>query len=325
LANDLGVKDVSIAQSAIQFSLGVGAGSVSKKFAEALPVKLAAAGIQSTTNQIDAAVRKAASSLESAGITNVEQVVDSYVQSEEFRRLQNTNRESAQRIESNFQRATSYRESASTDLRTAQEYREVAQKAQTLSRNLNFNNVVEWNRYLRDRGLEGQTDKDVLAAAVPGFLNSGTFVADHDGEMWFKPYQGQGPSSVALPSNAYRNHAGRDGSATSLDGNRDTVMQDRSTNDQHVRAVAITRATASLSEEGLRGKVEAGVATVESTLDGNARKATAGRNRLGRELNEAKASVSPTHGLGNQPDERSAKQQLNKSPPEKTGGGSGEW
>ena len=105
--------------------------------------------------------------MESAGVSSVDQVVDSYMRSEDFRRLQSTNRESAQRIDSNFQRATSYRESAGTDLRTAQEQRELSQKAETLSRNLNYNNVVEWNRYLRDRGLEGETDKNLLAAAVP--------------------------------------------------------------------------------------------------------------------------------------------------------------
>ena len=325
LANDLGVKDVSIAQSAIQFSLGVGSGSVSQKLAEALPVRLAAAGIQSTTNQIDAAVKKTTSSLASAGITNVDQVVDSYMRSEDFRRLQNTNRESAQRIDSNFQRATSYRESAGMDLRSAQEHRELAQKAETLSRNLNYNNVVEWNRYLRDGGLEGETDRNLLAAAVPGFLQSGTFVADRNGEMWFKPYQGQGPSSVALPPNAHRNHPIREGSSIGLNGDQGTVMQDRSTNDRRVRTSATTGVTGLLGEGGLRGKMNEGVASVESKLDVHANKATSGRNRLGRDLDEAKENVSATHGLGDQPDGRSAKQQLDKKPPEKTGGGSGEW
>ena len=83
----------------------------------------------------------------------------------------------------------------------------MAQKAQTLSRNLNFNNVVEWNRYLRDIGLEGESDKTTLAAAVPGFLRTGTFVSGRNEEVWFKPYDGQGPSSVALPANAYGRQA----------------------------------------------------------------------------------------------------------------------
>lgn len=325
LANDLGVKDVSIAQSAIQFSLGVGPGSVSQKLAEALPVRLAAAGIQSNTNQIDAAVKKTASSLQSAGISNVDQVVDSYIRSEDFRHLQTTDRESAQRIDSNFQHATSYRESASADLRTAQEHRELAQKAETLSRNLNYNNVVEWNRYLRDQGLEGEIDRNLLAAAVPGFLQSGTFVADRNGEMWFKPYQGQGPSSVALPPSAHQNRSSRQDSPIGLDGDQDTVMLDRSANDRRVRAGATTSVTGLSGEAGLRDKVNDGVASVETKLDVHAHKTTSGRNRLGRDLDEAKENVSATHGLGDQPDGRSARQQLDKKPPEKTGGGSGEW
>jgi len=325
LANDLGVKDVSIAQSAIQFSLGVGSGSVSQNLAEALPVRLATAGIQSNTNQIDAAVKKTVSSLESAGISNVDQVVDSYMRSDDFRHLQTTNRESAQRIDSNFQRATSYRESAGADLRTAQEHRELAQKAETLSRNLNYNNVVEWNRYLRDGGLEGETDRNLLAAAVPGFLKSGTFIADRNGEMWFKPYQGQGPSSVAPPPNTHHSHPSREGSPRGLDGDQDAVMQDRSANDRRVRAGATTRVNGLSGEAGLRDKVHEGVASIEGKLDVHAHKTTSGRNRLGRDLDEAKGNVSVTHGLGDQPDGRSAKQRLDKKPPEKTGGGSGEW
>ncbi|MBK6335629.1 MAG: hypothetical protein IPF60_07635 [Betaproteobacteria bacterium] len=103
LASDLGIKDTSVAQSAIELSLGVGAGSVGDKLRQILPIKLGANGTQRTSNQIDAAVKKAASSLESAGISNVDQVVDSYLKSDDFRRLQNTNRESAQRIDSGFQ------------------------------------------------------------------------------------------------------------------------------------------------------------------------------------------------------------------------------
>jgi hypothetical protein len=325
LASDLGVKDVSIAQSAIQFSLGVGAGSVSQKLAEALPMKLAAAGIQSATNQIDAAVKKATASLESAGILNVDQVVDSYMKSEEFRRLQSTNRESAQRIESNFQRATSYRESAGTDLRTAVEQRELAQKAETLSRNLNYNNVVEWNRYLRDQGLEGETDRNLLAATVPAFLRSGTFVADRNGEMWFKPYHGQGPSTIASPPTTDRERPSPESTQIRLNRGPGAVIQDRAANDSRARGRSSTSATTGPSEDALRTETNAGVSSVERKLDIHARKATSGRNQLGRDLDEARESVSVTHGLGNQPDGRSARQQLDKKPAEKTGGSSGEW
>jgi hypothetical protein len=291
----------------------------------ALPTRLAAAGIQSTTNQIDAAVKKTTSSLESAGISNVDQVVDSYMRSEEFRRLQTTNRESAQRIESNFQRATSYRESASTDLRIAEEHRELAQKAETLSRNVSYSNVVEWNRYLRDKGLEGETDRNVLAASVPAFLRSGTFVADRDGEMWFKPYQGQGPSTIALPATRDRAGPSPESSPIRLDRGPDAVAEDRIANDSRVRGGSRTSAKTMPSEDALRTETNKGVSSAKQVLDTHARKATLGRNRLGSDLNNARESVSVTHGLGNQQDGRSAGQQLDRTPPERTGGGSGEW
>jgi hypothetical protein len=288
-------------------------------------LKLGASGAQRTSNQIDIATRKAASALQSTGISNVDQVVDSYVKSDEFRQLQNSNRESAQRIDSSFQRARTYRESASADLRSAQEHRELAQKAQTLSRNLNFNNVVEWNRYLRNIGLEGESDKTTLAAAVPGFLRTGTFVNGRNEEVWFKPYDGQGPSSVALPANAYGPQAPTDRSAHDLDRSQDLLMLDRSANDESVRAVAPRRSAPVAGEMKVQGRLDSGVAQIETAVGTAGRQATVGSNTLGRELNDAAENVPITHNFGDQSDGRSAKQRLDRKPLEKTGGATGEW
>jgi hypothetical protein len=103
------------------------------------------------------------------------------------------------------------------------------------------------------------------------------------------------------------------------------VIQQRLANDRRVRAGLDASVADSLSEDRLRVKVDEGTATVETKLDVHSHKATAGRNRLGRGLDEAKEKVSAAHGLGDQADGRSAKQQLDKKPPEKTGGGSGSW
>jgi hypothetical protein len=298
---------------------------VHEKLSALLPLKLGASGVQRTSNQIDIATRKAASALQSAGISNVDQVVDSYVKSDEFRQLRNSNRESAQRIDSSFQRARTYRESASADLRSAQEHRELAQKAQTLSRNLNFNNVVEWNRYLRNIGLEGESDKTTLAAAVSGFLRTGTFVSGRNEEVWFKPYDGQGPSSVALTSNAFGRQTPSNGSDSDLDRNQDTLMLDRSANDDRVRAAAPRRPLGATRELEVRARLDSGVAQIETAVGIARRQATTGGNTLGRELNEAAENIPLTQNLGNQSDRRSAKQRLDRKPPEKTGGATGGW
>jgi conjugal transfer mating pair stabilization protein TraG len=321
LASDLGIKDTSVAQSAIEFGLGIGAGSVGDKLRQILPIKLSANGTQMASNQIDAAVRKATSSLDSAGISSVDQVVGSYLQSDDFRRLQTSNVESARRIASDFQKSTTYRESAGADLRTAQEHRELAQKAETLSRNLNFNNVVEWNRYLHDQGLEGETDRSTLAAAVPGFLQSGTFVGDKDGALWFKPYQGHGPSSVALPQDNYRNLNGGDGSEAKRELDGGFVMQDRLENDHRVRAETPSIGIGKDLEKHLSENVESGVARIEKTAGSARGKVAAGSLEVGREFNDAKQNVPITQNLGNQPDGRSAKQRLDKNFPAKTGDG----
>jgi conjugal transfer mating pair stabilization protein TraG len=325
LASDLGIKDTSVAQSAIELSLGVGAGTVAEKLNQVLPIRLNANGVQLTSNQLDAAVRKASSSLESAGISSIGQVVDSYIKSDEFRRLQTSNHESARRIDSNFQQSSAYRESASNDMRSAQEYREIAHKAETLSRNLNYSNIVEWNRYLRDQGLEGETDRNALAAAVPGFLKSGTFVADRNGAMWFKPYDGQGLSSVALSPSASNHQSGADGSGATQAPDRGFVMRDRLTNDRLVRAGARSMGPTEHLVKDLHENVDRGVAHIERAAATTGRQATVERNKAGREFNDATKSVPITQNVGNQRDGRSAKQRLDRNSPEKTGGASGDW
>jgi hypothetical protein len=324
LASDLGIKDTSVAQSAIEFGLGIGAGSVGDKLRQILPIKLSANGTQMASNQIDAAVRKATSSLESAGISSIDQVVRSYLQSDDFRRLQTSNVESARRIASDFQKSTTYRESAGADLRTAEEHRELAQKAETLSRNLHFNNVVEWNRYLHDHGLEGETDRSTLAAAVPGFLQSGTFVGDKDGALWFKPYQGHGPTSVTLPQDNYRHQTSGDGSEAKWELNRGFVMQDRLDNDRRVRGPTPSIGLGRHHEKNLSDNVDRGIARIEKAAGSARDEVAAGSLEVGREFNDAKQNVPVTQNLGNQPNGRSAKQQLDKKPPEKTGGGNGD-
>jgi conjugal transfer mating pair stabilization protein TraG len=323
LASDLGIKDTSVAQSAIEFGLGIGAGSVGDKLRQILPIKLGANGTQMASNQIDAAVRRATSSLESAGISSVDQVVGSYLRSDDFRRLQTSNAESAHRIASDFQKSTTYRESAGTDVRTAQEHRELAQKAETLSRNLSFNNVVEWNRYLHDRGLEGETDRNALIAVVPGFLQSGTFVGDQDGAMWFKPYQGHGPSSVTLPQDKYRQSKSGERSETNMEPNRDFVMQERGANDHRVRAGAPSTGVNKSFEKSLTEKVDRGLTHIESATGSARDQAAAGHIRVGREFDDAKENVPVTQSLGNQQDGRSAKQQLDQKISGKPGSDSG--
>ena len=67
--------------------------------------------------------------------------------------------------------------------------------------------------------------------------------------------------------------------------------------------------------------VDRGVARIEKAAGSARDKAAAGSLEIGREFNDAKQSVPITQNLGNQPDGRSAKQQLDKKSPDKTGGG----
>jgi conjugal transfer mating pair stabilization protein TraG len=318
LAQDLGVKDTSVAQSAIEFGLGIGAGSVSDKLKQILPIKLGANGIQMSSNQIDAAVRKATSSLESAGISSIDQVVDNYLKSEEFKQLQTSNAESAHRIESAFQQSTTYRESASSDLRTAQEQRDLTQKAETLSRNLNYNNVVEWNRYLRDQGLEGETDRNTLAAAIPGFLRSGTFVGGGDGEMQFKPYEGHGPTAVAPPSMLDPRWMNSKPGELDPDAYRADVEQARMANNHRVQSKARPPRVEADAVAQLGERVEQGISRAAAATASGVKKGAAGRNEIAGEFNSARENVPITQNLGNQPNGRSAKQQLDRQPTEKT-------
>ena len=139
-----------------------------------------------------------------------------------------------------------------------------------------------------------------------------------DGAMWFKPYQGQGPSSVALPQDNYRHLTSGDGSEAKRDLDRGFVMQDRLDNDHRVRAQTPSIGIGKHLEKSLSENVDSGVARIEEATGRARDKATAGSLEVGREFNDAKQNVPVTQNLGNQPDGRSAKQRLEKKPPEKT-------
>ena len=110
-----------------------------------------------------------------------------------------------------------------------------------------------------------------------------------------------------------------------MDRNHDLLMQDRSANDDRVRAAAPRRPLGAAREVTVQAKVDSGVAQIETAVGAAGRQATAGSNTLGRELNEAAENVPITQNLGDQSDGRSAKQRLDRKPPEKTGGATGEW
>ena len=132
-------------------------------------------------------------------------------------------------------------------------------------------------------------------------------------QMWFKPYDGQGPSSVALPPSADARQARPDSSDASLDRDRDLLMQDRSANDGRVRAAAPRRVGRRIKRARPARKVDGGGGSgLELPVGSAAREAAAGRNALGREFNEAVENVPITQNLGDQPDGRGAKQRLEK-------------
>ncbi|MGE5813909.1 MAG: hypothetical protein ACM36C_05440, partial [Acidobacteriota bacterium] len=116
---------------------------------------------------------------------------------------------------------------------------------------------------------------------------------------------------------------------TSGDGFSDARVRDAAAiNDRRVQQV---RSQTGLSPDRAVGsgdlaqKIGAERTSVTDKTSGAAVDVEMGRRQNAEQFRDAKEDVSPFHRLGEQPDGRSAIQQLDKSKERQSGGGSGKW
>ena len=332
LAHDLGITDTSKATSALALALGVGnsksvgasaSGTDDKGFRIDQAVKsLADLGIQSrgqqlTDNTIQSAVQRAQQAAEAAGITDAGRLVDEYSRSEDFRRLQSTNREEADRISAARSDALRYSEGASSAFRQADEYRESAEALRAAALRGEIDWTTEFNTYLHRNGALGVTGDEALVWANRFFREAGVGIGA-DGQPKAVLFDGAGPTNVTVTPGSYRD-TGRlrheHESTPLVIGGEAVTPQSVATGNLADRAVVRAQGTGA----------QAGVPTSEDDLRFNYDKErfvqSVNRDNAGVDVeserrgeqarfDEAAEHTSIFHHLGDQPDGRSARQQL---------------
>lgn len=349
LAHDIGIRDTSAARSALSIGLGIGGGAAlsdpnspegvaqrKSMVGELLKAtKIGAAGDQSTTNQVDAAVKKAQGYLYQHGITSADGVVNDYRNSDEFKHLQTSDRQAADRIDSGVQTANTYRESSTVNHQRAKEHRATAQRAETLSATMSVDDTVAINNIRAKMGLAQEHDPRKLEPVIEKYLET------------YKPYYGPDPTPLTPGNDLARIHAGtapgmgKNGmidspeylekyraefdAATPGAGKAGVGAANRENNAKVTARRGGLDPNSTVGDGGVKERVKAGQASAGAAVAQEGKAANAGKKKLEGRFEDAKDNTSLAHYLGNQPDGRSAHQQLQKEPPPNKGGASEKW
>ncbi|MDQ6873118.1 MAG: hypothetical protein M3037_14130, partial [Gemmatimonadota bacterium] len=281
---------------------------------------------------IQAAVSNAERSLREKSLSHQAQALTSFMNSDEFRSLRQSNQETTHRIESAYQSYKSTRGTYSSEQREAEQYQEVARRAEVFSKTYSWNDVARFNEFLKERGHLGSIDRDTVTADFKAFLMSGGIVSDGKGKEFWVPYDGTGPTLTELRSDSHKTIVSNDptfGANTSGDALSEERVTDAAAANEH--RVRQAQAQAGLSPDRAVGagelpqKIGAEKTAVTDKTVGGAVDVEKGRRENVEQLKEAKDNVSIAHWLGSQPDGRSAHQQIRKSRQPQSGGGTGEW
>lgn len=328
LARDLGIKDVSVADSALTARLG---GTLPKGWSPIIGA-IESAGSQKTANEIQAAVSNAERSLREKSLSHQAQVLTSFMSSDEFRSLRQSNQEAAHRLDSAYQDYKATRNTYSSEQREADQYQEVARRAEVFSKTYTWNDVARFNEFLKSRGHLGSIDRDTITAAFKAFLMSGGIVSDGRGNEFWVPYDGTGSVPTHLRSDTHQGFVSSD--QAFVDKTQDAAFaEERITgaaagNDGRVRRA---QNQAGLSPDRAVGagdlpqKIDAERKSATDKTLGGAVEVEKGRRENVEQFKDAKDNVPWLHRLGDQPDGRSARQQLGSSKEPQSGGASGDW
>ena len=328
LAHELGISDVSVADSVLTTRLG---GTLPRGWSPIIGA-IENAGSQRTANQIQAAVSNTERSLREKALSHQAQVLTSFMNSDEFRTVQQSHQEAAHHLESAYQDYKSTRSTYSSEQREAEQYQEMARRAEVFAKTYTWNDVAHFNEFLKARGHLGSIDRDTITADFKAFLMSGGIVSDGKGKEFWVPYEGTGPTVTGLRYDAHRTIVSNDPtfaantSDSGLSGQK--VIDAAATNDRTVRH--------GQAQAGVSPNQTAGPGDLSQRIEGEksavTEKTTAGtvdvekvRRENAEQLREAKDNVSWWHKLGVQPDGRSAKQQFDESKDPQSGGSSGDW
>jgi hypothetical protein len=326
LAHELGISDVSVADSVLTARLG---GTLPKGWSPIIGA-IENAGSQRTANQIQAAVSNAERSLREKSLSHQAQVLTSFMNSDEFRTLRQSHQEAAHRLESAYQDYKSTRSTYSNEQREAEQYQEVARRVEVFAKTYTWNDVARFNEFLKGRGHLGSIDRDTVTADFKAFLMSGGIVSDGKGKEFWIPYEATDPTT--LRSDTHKTVVSNDPTFTANTSDRalstEKVTDAAAANDWQVRQA---QSHAGLSPDRTVGagelpqKIDAEKTTVADKTGSAAVDIDKGSRQNVEQFEDAKENVPWWHKLGEQLNGSSASQQLNKSKGPPSGGESGEW
>jgi len=328
LARDLGINDVSVADSALTARFG----ATTPRGWSPIIGEIVAAGSQRTANQIQAAVSNAEQSLREKAVSHQAQVLTNFLNSDDFRTLRQSHQEASHRLESAYQDYQATRSTYATEQREAEQYQEVARRAEVFAKTYTWNDVARFNEFLKERGHLGSVDRDTITADFRAFLMSGGIASDGKGKEFWVPYEGTAPTVTHLRPDDHATVVSKDPSfAAKTSGGAWTagsvaqaaVANASRVNEAQSRAGVSPRQT--IGPDGLRERVGEAETTVSGATTAGAVEVEMRRRGNVEKLRDAKENVSWWHHLGDQLNERSARQQLDKSKEPQSGGGSGDW
>ncbi len=150
-------------------------------------------GRTASAEEVSAALNSGRQALAKRGLARQQQVLESFQTSDDFKSLRSSSREATERIDAGLTRAKRFSETAAASKAQSDRYAEVMRVSEVLSRDITYNPSADWNKWLRDRGVLGTTDRNVLMNEAQSFLLSGQ-VLNKDGIERFYPLNGGSPN-----------------------------------------------------------------------------------------------------------------------------------
>lgn len=200
-ARSLAIQDQSQAATMLALALSASAGTpgapVLKDIIPRIQASLSASGESRSVEQITAAIDEATSAAKQHGINRLDKLTENYGNSEEFRHLSQENRGLSERIAAEVRSSQSYRSGATASYREADEYRQMAEFAESSA----ISGKLDWtpefhtwmDRYHRDK--LGATGEELWALQKQFFREGGIGISAN-GKPSFSLYDGYGPGNV---------------------------------------------------------------------------------------------------------------------------------
>lgn len=270
IAEKLGISNdtaVSLGiEAAVQAGINGGAaGAVLRTAGLNIQGKLAAAGKTVSAETITNALESGVTNLKQTGLQRKMDVVQSYMQGEDFKTARSSNKDATQRVDRSLSEAVGSRDGANAKFEEAKRYQSMAEKAMAISKNWKTNYAADLNYFLKEEGVTpGSSSYDFkkAEAATLRFIESGMLFKDDNDKPFLSAFGGQGPTSVAaMPGGGSAYAPGENGASPLLDdfeaarGKLPKQVPSRVANDAQVRQESAqqgARVSARQSASGLR-------------------------------------------------------------------------